>query len=163
MYGNYDDRTTSLYDDRPAPAQSPGRPVIDADRLWSAGLATALVAALVGLVGVLIVRALGVSVYAPHEFGTFGDTTTLLLCAGAALAALAATGLAHLLILSTPRPMAYFGWIVGLLTVVAAVLPILAGGPAAVLLAEAVIHLIIGIAIAVLTANAVAGALRYAP
>jgi Family of unknown function (DUF6069) len=163
MYGNYDDRTTSLYDDRPAPARPQGRPVIDAARLWSAGLATALVAALVGLVGVLIVRALGVSVYAPREFGTFGDTTTLLLCAGAALAALAATGLAQLLVLSTPRPMAYFGWIVGLLTAVAAVLPILAGGPVAVLLAEAVLHLIIGIAIAVLTANAVTGALRYAP
>jgi hypothetical protein len=163
MNGYYDDRTTSLYDDQlQTAAQTPGRPSIDAARLWSAGLATALVAALTGLVGVLIVRAVGISVYAPREFGTFGDTTTLTLCAGAALAALAATGLVQLLILSTPRPMAYFGWIVGLLTVVAAVLPILAGGALAVTVAEAVIHLIIGIAIAVLTANAAASALRYA-
>jgi Family of unknown function (DUF6069) len=159
MYGNYDTAPTSLYDDQ---QQTKGRPVIDAARLWSAGLATALVAALIGLVGVLVVRALGVAAYAPKEFGTFGDRTTLLLCAGAAIAALAATGLAQLLILSTPRPMAYFGWIVGLLTVVSAVLPILAGGAAAVLLAEAAIHIVIGIAIAVLTANAAAGALRYA-
>jgi Family of unknown function (DUF6069) len=161
MNGYYDDPTTRLYDDQPA-ATTAGRPRLDAAPLWSAGLATALVAALTGLVGVLVVRALGIWVYAPRDFGTFGDTTTLTLCAGAAIAALAATGLAQLLLLSTPRPLAYFGWIIGLLTVVAAVLPILAGGPIAVLLAEGVIHAVIGVAIGVLVADAAGSALRYA-
>ena len=41
------------------------------------------------------------------------------------------------------------------------VLPILAGGPPAVLLAEAVIHVVIGLVIAVLVANAASSALRY--
>ena len=161
MNGYYDSPTTRLYDDRPTQDSTAGRPRLDAARLWSAGLATALVAALTGLVGILVVRAVGISAYAPREFGTFGDSTTLTLCAGAALAALAATGLVQLLMLSTPRPIAYFGWIAGLLTVVAAVLPILAGGPLAVLLAEAVVHVVIGLVIAVLVANAAGSALRY--
>jgi Family of unknown function (DUF6069) len=160
-YGYYDTPTTHLYDDQPTPTPTGRRPQLDAARLWSAGLATALVATLIGLVGVLVVRAVGIWVYAPRQFGTFGDSTTLTLCAGAALAALAATGLVQLLMMSTPRPVAYFGWIVGLLTVVAAVLPILAGGPMAVLLAEAVIHVVIGLAIGILVANAAGSALRY--
>jgi hypothetical protein len=161
MTGYYDSPTTRLYDDQPTRSTGTGRPHLDAARLWSAGLATALVAALTGLVGILIVRALGIWAYAPREFGTFGDSTTVALCAGAALAALAATGLVQLLMLSTPRPIAYFGWIVGLLTVVAAVLPLLAGGPLAVLLAEAILYVVIGVVIAVLTANAAGSALRY--
>jgi Family of unknown function (DUF6069) len=161
MNGYYDYPTTRLYDDQPA-GTTTGRTQPDAARLWSAGLATALVAALTGLVGVLVVRALGIWVYAPREFGTFGDTTTLTLCACAALAALAATGLVQLLLMSTPRPLAYFGWIIGLLAVVAAVLPILAGGPMAVLLAEAVIHAVVGAAIGVLVANAAGSALHHA-
>ena len=161
MNGYYDSPTTNLYDDQPTSIGATGRPRPDAARLWSAGLATALVAALTGLVGILVVRAVGIWAYAPKDFGTFGDSTTVVLCAGAALAALAATGLVQLLILSTPRPIAYFGWIVGLLTVVAAVLPLLAGGPLAVLLAEAIIYVVIGVVIAVLVANAAGSALRY--
>src|SRR4029453_2783910 len=38
----------------PPPGTSPLRPVVDAGRLWAGGAATALVAALVALVGVLI-------------------------------------------------------------------------------------------------------------
>jgi len=146
--------------DRPTRVGATGRPHLDAARLWAAGLATALVAALTGLVGILIVRALGIWAYAPREFGAFGDSTTIALCAGAAVAALAATGLVQLLMLSTPRPIAYFGWITGLLTAVAAVLPLLPGGPLAVVLAEAIVYVVIGVAIAVLVANAAGSALR---
>jgi hypothetical protein len=45
---------------------------------------------------------------------------TVLLATLAAIAALAATGIAHLPLVSTPRPMAYLGWIVGLATAAAA-------------------------------------------
>ena len=41
----------------------------------------------------------------------------------AALAALLATGLLHLLLLTTPRPGRFFSWIIGLATVIAAILP----------------------------------------
>lgn len=106
-----------------------GGPRINAMRLWVGGLATALVAALIGLVGVLVVRAIfRIALYAPRDAGALGDADTLTLCVLSAVAALAATGLAHLLLLGAPRPLAYFGWIVGLLTTAAVVMPFLAGG-----------------------------------
>jgi hypothetical protein len=43
----------------------------------------------------------------------------------AAVAALLATGLMHLLLLSTPRPFRFFTWIVSLLTLVAVLAPFL--------------------------------------
>src|SRR5215213_9486867 len=103
------------------PASSPPRARVDAGRLWTGGLATAAVAALVAVVGVLIARGLfDVPVLAPTGEGTLGDASTAWLAGLAALAALAATGLLHLLLLSTPRPGRFFTWIVGLATVIAA-------------------------------------------
>jgi hypothetical protein len=68
----------------------PGRSV-DAGRLWTGGVATALVAALVALVGVLIARGLfEVPVLAPTDEGTLGNASTWRLAAFAAAAALLA-------------------------------------------------------------------------
>jgi Family of unknown function (DUF6069) len=153
----------SSHHDETVPVGGTAAPGINATRLWAGGAATAVVAALIGLVGVLIVRAaLRIALYAPAEAGAFGDSDTVLLCVLAAAAALAATGLAHLLLLSTPRPLAYFGWIVGLLTAVAVVMPFLAGGSLAVALAQAVIHLVIGLAIGSLVSGAARSAGRPA-
>ena len=80
----------------------------------------------------------------------------------AAIAALAATGIAQLLLASTPRPMAYLGWIVGLATAAAAVLPLTTGAPIVVALAEGVINLVIGLAIGSLVAGAAYAAARGA-
>jgi Family of unknown function (DUF6069) len=143
---------------RRGPARSP---VVNAGRLWAGGVATAIVAALIGLVGLLIVRALlQIPYLAPIRSGALGDSRTALLCVAAAIAALAATGLAHLLLLSTPRPMAYFGWIAGLLTTVAVVLPLLNGDPIAVSLATGVIHLVIWLAIISLVTGAALSSTR---
>ena len=141
------------------------RPLLNAVRLWSGGLAAAVVAALAGLVGVLVVRAVfRIALFAPRTAGVFADARTAQLCLLAAGAALAATGLVHLLVLFTPRPLAYFGWIVGLLTAAAVVMPFLSGGSAAVMLALAVIHLVIGLAVGSLVAGAAAGAtIRWRP
>jgi Family of unknown function (DUF6069) len=157
----YDDPPT-VYDDRPpyGPVPTPRPAGLDAARLWSGGLAAALVAGLAGLVGVLIVRVVfDIAAYAPRGVGAFGDDTTVALCVGAALAALVATGLAQLLMLSTPQPLTYFGWIVGLGTAVAVVVPLLTGLTAATV-AEAVLHLIIGIAVGSLVAGSAAAARR---
>ena len=156
------------YYDETVPAGGPaippdrsGAPRINVTRLWAGGLATAVVAALIGLVGVLVVRAVfRVALYAPSEAGAFGDGDTLLLCVTAAAAALAATGLVHLLLLGTPRPLAYFGWIVGLVTAAAVVLPFLSGGSLAIALAVSMIHLVIGLAIGSLVSGAAASATR---
>ena len=139
----------------------PDRARINAERLWAGGVATAVVAGLIALVGVLIVRAiLRIAVYAPSEAGAFGDGHTVLLCAAAAAAALAATGLVHLLLVATPRPLSYFGWIVGLATAAAAVLPVATAASLPVALAQGVIHLVIGLAIGSLVAGAAANAMR---
>jgi hypothetical protein len=45
----------------------------------------------------------------------------------AAAGALIATGLMHLLLLSAPSPRTFFGWIVGLATLAAAVAPFTTG------------------------------------
>ena len=127
-------------------------------------LATAIVAALVALVGVLIVRALlRIDLYAPLSAGAFANSATVVLCVSAAAAALAAaTGLVHLLLLSTPRPLSYFSWIVGLVTAAAVVVPFTYASNLAVALAQAVIHLVIGIAIGSLVSGAAASAMRSA-
>jgi hypothetical protein len=144
--------------DDPTPA---ARSTVDAARLWAGGLATALVAGLIGLVGVLVVRVIfDIAAYAPRGAGILGDATTLALCIGAALAALLATGLIQLLMVATPQPLAYFGWIAGLATAAAVFVPLLAAGLTAVSIAEAVIHLVIGVAIGSLVAGAAAAA-RY--
>jgi hypothetical protein len=134
---------------------------LDAARLWTGGLATAVVAALIGLVGVLVARVVQESV--PHvpaalAFATPAATTAL--CAGAAAAALAASGLAHLLLVSTPRPLAYLGWIVGLATAAATVLPLASGMVLPAALAAGLVDLVIGLAIGSLVSGAAVAATR---
>ena len=120
-----------------------------------------MVCALIALVGVLVVRAiLKVALYAPEEASAFGDKDTGALCLVAAAAALVATGLVHLLLLSTPRPLTYFGWIVGLGTLAAVVVPFLSEDQLSVAAAMAAIHLIIGLAIGTLITGAARAATR---
>ena len=71
-----------------------------------------------------------------------------------------ATGLAHLLLVSTPSPLAYLGWIVGLATAAAAVLPLASGLPLAAAVAAGAVHLVIGLAIGSLVAGAAIAAMR---
>jgi hypothetical protein len=105
-----------------------------------------------------VVRVLAQNVPAAPHSAAFATQPTVILCLVAAGAALAATGLAHILMVSTPRPLAYLGWIVGLATAAATVLPLAGGAPLAVTAATGVIHLVIGLAIGSLVAGAAAGA-----
>jgi len=148
-----DDRTQQMAPvGRPRPTYGP---LINVSRLWAGGVATGIVAALIGFVGLLVVRVLlQIPYLAPIRSGALGDSRTVILCLSAFLAALAATGLAHLLMLSTPRPMAYFGWIAGLLTAIAVVLPLLNDEPITVRIVTAIIHLVIGLAIISLVTGA---------
>ena len=137
------------------------RPGVDAGRLWTGGLATALIAALIAVVGVLIARGLfDIPVLAPEREGALGDSTTARLAILAAVAALVATGLMHLLLVSTPRPFRFFTWIVSLLTVVAVLAPFMADATLATQVATATIALVIGIAIGSLISGAARSAIR---
>src|SRR5512132_2257705 len=121
---------------------------IDAGRLWTGGVATALVAALVAVVGVLIARGLfDVPVLAPTDEGALGNASTLRLAAFAAIAALLPTGLLHLLLLSTPQPRRFFAWIITLATIAAALVPFLTGADLDEKIATSAITLVVGLAI----------------
>jgi hypothetical protein len=65
----------------------------------------------------------------------------------AGFTALAATALLHLLALTTPRPARFFTWIMGLLTTIAAVLPLTLEATTPSRVATATINLILGLAI----------------
>jgi hypothetical protein len=73
-----------------------------------------------------------------------GGTSTARLAILAAVAALLATGLMHLLLVSTPRPFRFFTWIVSLLTVVAVLAPFMTDVTRATQVATAAIGLVIG-------------------
>ena len=130
---------------------------VDVRRLWSGGAASAVVAGLAALVGVLVSRWLfSVPVLAPGRDGAPGDAGAAVLILVAAAAALAATGLAHLLMVSTPRPLIFFGWIVALVTTLAVVYPFSAPVPLGTKLATAVVDLAIGAMIGMLVGGAAA-------
>jgi hypothetical protein len=137
---------------------------VDASRLWTGGVATAVVAALVAVVGVLIARGLfNVAVLAPEGQGTWGDASTAMLAGLAAAAALLATGLMHLLLLTTPRPWQFFTWIMVLATLAVAIAPLLTDEDAVTRFATAGIYVAIGIAIASLVASVARSAVRIHP
>jgi hypothetical protein len=99
------------------------RPTVDAGRLWAGGLAAAVVAALVALVGVLIGDGLlDVDVVEPPLL-LIGDSFPVGYALTAASLAMAAA-LAHFLVLDPPLPRACFAWIVGPAAVVGVVLPL---------------------------------------
>lgn len=131
------------------PTDIPGsRPHVDAGKLWPGGIATAIVAALLALVCVLVSRwVFHIPLLAPKRDGAYGDVHTTALMLIAAAAALAATALLHMLLLSTPRPTVFFGWIIGLGTVLAVILPFSTAAPLTAKLATAVVGLLLGIAI----------------
>ncbi len=139
----YDDYGQTRNYDRARRMQRPDR--VDARRLWAGGAATALVAVLVALIALLFTRGIvGVAVLAPDEAGVFGDASTVGLYSLAALAALLATGLMHLLLLAVPQPRIFFAAIAGLATVAVALQPFLTGAEFASQIATAVVYLVTG-------------------
>src|SRR5580692_4963440 len=94
---------------------------VNAGRLWAGGVATALVAALAVLAGVLITQGvLGIPVLAPKAASDFGDSSTAVYAGLAVGCALLATALLHLLLVGTSHPFTFFAWITGLADVAAA-------------------------------------------
>jgi len=152
--------TTPMYREPPTEPSGPTR-WVDPGSLWAGGVATAVVAALIALAGVLISRwLLTVPILAPRQDGAWGNVSTGMYVLSAAGAALAATAIMHLLLLTTPRPQVFFGWIIALATLVAVVFPFSTTAPTAQKVATAVVNLVLGIAIGTLTAQVAARAVR---
>ncbi|WP_406422603.1 DUF6069 family protein [Streptomyces sp. NBC_00873] len=156
-YGQPQQRTGYL---RPEPP----RLRVDAARLWAGGAMTAVIAALTAFVGVLLVRGvLDVPLFAPERDGAMGDASTGLLATGAGLAALAATALVHLLILTTRQPGTFFVCIVVLATAVMVLLPFTTSVPLDARIGSAAVCLAIGIVIGSLLSAAGRSAVRRSP
>ena len=133
----------------------------DAGQFWAGAAATAVVAALVALVGILICRwTLHIPILAPSSDGAWGNAHTGEYVFLAACAALAAAALLYLLMLGTPQPGLFFGWIIALATLAAVVYPFSTGAPLGQKAATAVVDLALGIAIGTLLAALSARAVR---
>lgn len=128
------------------PAEPATRVVIDAPRYWAGVAATAVVAALVGIVGVLVFEdVLDIDLVVQDLFGT--DDTRWALALSGAVIAVVAGALLHVLTLTTPRPRAFFGWIMALGIVVSALLPLGWTDETDTALATGLVHVLMGIAI----------------
>lgn len=134
----------------------------DPTQMWAGGAATAIVAALIALVGILICRwTLRIPILAPSSDGAWGSAHTGEFVLAAAIIALAATGLMHLLMLGAPRAGLFFRWILVLVTIAAAVYPFSTGAPLAQKVATAAVLVVLGIAITSLIIAVASRAARY--
>ena len=137
--------------DEPPPEPSGPTRWIEPGPLWAGGVATAVVAALIALVGVLVCRwVFNIPILAPGRDGAWGNASTGTYVLAAAGGALVATAIMHLLLLTTPRPQMFFGWIIGLATIVAVAFPFSTTAPLSQKAATAVLNLALGIAIGTL-------------
>lgn len=128
--------------------EPPRRPRVNGGRLWGGGFATAVVAALIVLVGVYIARhLLDIAVLAPKAAGSLGSSTTAVYAVIAALCALVATALLHVLLLGAPRPLSFFAWITALAVVIAVIAPFSEMADLESKAATAIINLIAGVAV----------------
>jgi hypothetical protein len=133
----------------------------DPAQFWAGAAATAVVAALIALVGILVARwALGIPILAPTGDGAWGNAHTGEYVLLAALVALIAAGVLYLLELGAPAPRVFFGWIVGLATLAAVVYPFSTSAPLEQKAATAIVNLILGVAIASLLSAVSARAIR---
>jgi hypothetical protein len=126
-----------------------GRPrrLVDAGRLWSGGVMAAVVAAGVAIVGVLIARGVFDIPVLVERGGKLVDAS-MWWYAGAAFAfAIGATGLLHALLVAAPQPYRFFGWITGLATTIAVLIPFTTAAGLDTKLAVGLINLAIGVCI----------------
>ncbi|KQR10515.1 DUF6069 family protein [Cellulomonas sp. Leaf334] len=140
-------------------AAVPSGPSVDAGRYWAGVVATALVTALIGLVGVLIVdQILDIELVVKDIFGT--ESTGAAFVVGGVLSSVLAGGLLHVLVLSTPKPRAFFGWIMFLATLTAALLPLTWTDVLESSIASGLVNAVIGIAIWTLLLGVLSRTLR---
>lgn len=137
----------------------------DSGQFWAGAVATAVVAALIALVGILICRWIfNIPILAPAGDGAWGNAHTAEYALVSAIIAILAAGLLYLLALGTPQPNMFFDWIMGLATLAAVVYPFSTSAPVDQKAATAVVNLVLGIAItSLLTATAAMAARRPLP
>ncbi len=122
--------------------------VVDGRKLWTSGAVTAVIvfgltiAAFLLVHGMLHYPLLGV-----RRGDAMAYVSMLGYAGGAALVALLATAAMRFLLLTTPRPRWFFGWLGGVGTAIAVLLPLALSQDLAARLATASVNLILGVAI----------------
>lgn len=123
-------------------------PKVNIGKLWAGGIGTAVVAALLVVVAIMLVRGvLGIAILAPEGAGAYGTVSTTSYALAAAGAALLATALLMVLLLAMPSPLTFFTWICLLVTAVAVILPFTLVADMDAKIATAVINLLVGLCI----------------
>lgn len=149
---------------RPHRRSSSPHPEVDTRRYRAAGLATSIVAALIAVVGVIVANGVfRVSLFGPDESWVGGGAGTIAYAFAAFACGLVASELMLLLLRTTPTPLTYYGWIVGLVTTVAAVVPLTMGSDFGARVAIALTNACIGTAIGALTVSATRRSITYTP
>jgi hypothetical protein len=146
--------------DRPGAAS---HPTVNAGALWAGGVATAVVAALVAAVGAVVSKVVVDAGMLPAgDLGVLGWSKELSYPAGAAVLALVATAVLHLLLVAVPQPTRFFNWLMALVAVLLAVAPFAYEAARASQIATALVGVITVIAIRTLLVGAARRAMRPA-
>ena len=113
---------------------------------WAGVAATAVVSALIGLLGALVARDIfDLDLRLPTWVLGGNDVWRFTILGG--VSAIIAGALLELLFVATPTPTRFFSWIVGLLTAAAAILPFSQGGTTGEQGATAIIVILIGVSL----------------
>ena len=126
-----------------------GRPrrIVDSGRLWAGGVMAAVVAAGVAIVGVLIARGVLDIPVLVERGGKLVDASMWWYAVAAFVYGVAATGLLHALLVAAPQPYRFFGWITGLATTIAVVVPFTTAAGLDTKLAVGLINLAVGVCV----------------
>ncbi|WP_278261066.1 DUF6069 family protein [Nocardia sp. AG03] len=139
--------------------QQPPKPAVNIGKLWAGGIGTAVVAALLVVVAIMLVRGvLGIAILSPEGAGAYGTVSTTSYAMAAAGAALLATALLMVLLLAMPSPLTFFTWICLLVTAVAVILPFTLVADLDAKIATAVINLLVGLCITTMLSSVGAAA-----
>lgn len=135
----------------PAPQVTAPQPRLDQMRYWVGSIITAIVAALAGVVGLVIAHGI---VHVPVLAQDNGMLTPVhavtygLIAAGVAIAAAA---LYNAMLHIAPRPTLYYCWLTGLLTALATLIPFtMSGAHLSAQVALAGMNLLVGLVIVIL-------------
>jgi hypothetical protein len=117
----------------------------------------------VAVVGFLIARGiLDIHVLTPRGEDRLFDSAMVWFAIASAVATLGATAIAHILIIAVPEPIRFFSWIVGVATIIAALLPFLGDAQLPAKIATAAIALAVGVAILALVGRVARASSTYA-
>jgi Family of unknown function (DUF6069) len=135
--------------------------VVDVRTLWTGGVVAAVIVSGLTIVGFLIFRGmLDYPLLSIRGSDAVGHASTLGYAVGAALAALLATAAMHFLLVTTPRPRWFFGWLTGVGTAIMVLLPLGLTQELPARLATATVNLVLGLAIIGLVRSNAAASLR---